>query len=213
MIASLALTESFFQGLSIENLSSDASASSKRKKYSDDCPPDHGAIAPSLIEIESSGMMRSSSTSSFVPIPEHSGQAPKGELNENERGSSSSKERLQSWQARCSLYVCSFSPDLASTKSSKTNPFPNLSAVSIESVSRDLLSAFAVRRSMTTSIVCFSCFLSFGGSVSVMISPSTRAREYPCVTSSAKRSTNSPLRSRITGANTWNFVVAGIVRI
>ena len=96
MIASLAFAESFFQGLSIENFNSEASASRSRKKYSEDCPPDHGAIAPSLIEMESSGMIKSSSTSSFVPIPEHSAHAPKGELNENERGSSSSKERLQS---------------------------------------------------------------------------------------------------------------------
>ena len=48
------------------------------------------------MEIESSGIMSSSSTSSFVPIPVHSGHAPKGELKENERGSSSSKDRLQS---------------------------------------------------------------------------------------------------------------------
>ena len=166
MIASLALTESFFHGLSIENFSSVANASSRRRKYSEDCAPVHGAMAPSLMEMESSGMIRSSSTSNFVPIPEHSTHAPKGELNENERGSSSSKERLQSWHARCSLYVCSFSPVLASTKSSRTRPLPKRRAVSIESVRRDLLSAFAVRRSITTSMVCFSCFLSFGGSVS-----------------------------------------------
>ena len=40
--------------------------------------------------------MSSSSTSSFVPIPAHSGHAPNGELKENDRGSNSSKDKLQS---------------------------------------------------------------------------------------------------------------------
>ena len=147
-------------------------------------------------------MMRSSSTSNFVPIPEHSGQAPNGELNENERGSNSSNERLQSWQARCSLYVRSLSAPFASTKSKITIPDARRSAVSIESVSRDLESGFALKRSTTTSIVCFSCFFNFGASERATTSPSMRARAYPCVMSSAKRSRNSPLRDRTTGANT-----------
>ena len=147
-------------------------------------------------------MINSLSTSSLVPIPEHSGQAPKGELNENERGSSSSKDKLQSWQAKCSLYVRSFSSPLASTKSSNTIPEARRSAVSIESVKRVLDSAFAVKRSTTTSIVCFSCFFNFGTSVSWITSPSTRAREKPCVIKSAKRSTNSPLRALTIGAKT-----------
>ncbi len=50
-------------------------------------------------------------------------------------------------------------------------------AVSTESVSRRLALSLTVRRSMTTSTVCFSCFLSFGGSASWIVSPSTRARE------------------------------------
>ena len=50
------------------------------------------------------------------------------------------------------------------------------SAVSTESVSRRLAVSLTVRRSTTTSMVCFSCFFSFGGSVSWIVSPSTRAR-------------------------------------
>ena len=126
--------------------------------------------------MESSGIISSSSTSNFVPIPVHSGHAPNGELKENERGSSSSNERLQSWQARCSLNVRSLSAPLASTKSSKTIPDARRRAVSIESVKRDLDSGFALKRSTTTSIVCFSCFLSFGASLRAIISPSMRAR-------------------------------------
>ena len=120
--------------------------------------------------------MRSSSTSSFVPIPVHSGHAPNGELKENERGSNSSNERLQSWQARCSLNVRSLSAPLASTKSRRTIPEANLRAVSIESVRRDLDSGLALKRSTTTSMVCFSCFFNFGASLKAMISPSIRAR-------------------------------------
>ena len=39
-----------------------------------------------------SGTTSSGSTSLRVPMPVHSGQAPNGELNENDRGSSSSKD-------------------------------------------------------------------------------------------------------------------------
>ncbi len=59
---------------------------------------------------------------------------------------------------------------------------------------------------MTTSMVCFSCFLSVGGSASWTVTPSTRARAYPLDWRSAKRSTNSPLRSRTTGLSTWKRV-------
>ena len=49
------------------------------------------------------------------------------------------------------------------------------SAVSTESVSRRFALSLTVRRSTTTSIVCFSCFFSFGGSESWIVCPSTRA--------------------------------------
>ena len=42
---------------------------------------------------------------------------------------------------------------------------------------------FTASRSTTTSIVCFFCLSSFGGSVSAWISPSVRAREKPCACS------------------------------
>ena len=53
-----------------------------------------------------------------------------------------------------------------STKSRITRPPARPSAVSTESVIRCLLEARAVSRSTTTSMVCFSCFFSAGGSVS-----------------------------------------------
>ena len=84
------------------------------------------------------------------------------------------------------------------------------SAVSTESVSRCLALPLTASRSTTTSMVCFSCFFSFGGSVSGWTTPSIRARAYPLDCSSANRSTYSPLRPRITGASTWNRVPSSI---
>ena len=144
-----------------------------------------------------SGTISSGSTSFFVPRPVHSGQAPYGALKENDRGSRSSI--ASGWslgQARCSENLrsrCSSSSG-RSTKSSSTMPEASLSAVSIESVRRCLALALTESRSTTTSMVCFSCFLSFGGSVSGCTTPSTRARAKPLDCSSAKRSTYSPLR-------------------
>lgn len=82
-------------------------------------------------------------------------------------------------------------------------------AVSTESVRRRLALSLTVRRSTTTSMVCFSCFFSFGGSESWTVVPSTRARLYPLAWRSAKRSTNSPLRSRTSGESTWKRLPSG----
>src|SRR5687767_6086940 len=51
------------------------------------CP--HGRIAPSRIECVGSPITRSALTSLRVPSPPHASHAPKGELKENCRGSSS----------------------------------------------------------------------------------------------------------------------------
>ena len=105
-------------------------------------------------------------------MPVHSGQAPNGELNENDRGSSSSID--SGW----SLGQASFSENrrsrsgsssVGSTKSRTSRPPARPSAVSTESVSRRLatvVGALAASRSTTTSMVCLSFFSSFGGSVS-----------------------------------------------
>src|ERR1700745_2769929 len=108
------------------------------------CPPLHGVIAPSARDLDSSGTISSGSTSSLVPSPVHSGQAPHGELNENERGSSSSKDRSSYRQARCSEYIRSRCGSLSgrSTKSSTTTPPDRPSAVSTESVSLRRAGAF-----------------------------------------------------------------------
>ena len=90
-----------------------------------------------------------------------------------------------------------------STKSKMTRPEASPSAVSTESVSRRFADSLTASRSTTTSIVCFFCLSSFGGSLSWSVSPLTRAREKPWVCSERNSSTYSPLRPRITGASTW----------
>ena len=48
-------------------------------------------MAPPLSDSAPSGTTSSGSTSFRVPSPVHSGQAPNGELKENDRGSNSSR--------------------------------------------------------------------------------------------------------------------------
>src|SRR6201994_67117 len=130
------------------------------------CPPLHGAIAPCSSDLVSSGTISSGSTSSLVPSPVQSGQAPQGELNENERGSSSSNDRSSYRQARCSEYIRSRcgSSSGRSTKSRTTTPPDRFSAVSTESVSLRRADSFTSSRSTTTSMLCFSYFFSAGSS-------------------------------------------------
>ena len=165
-------------------------------------------MAPSRRDFVGSGMIKSGSTSIRVPRPEQVGQAPNGELNEKDRGSSSSNDKPSSRHARCSLKVRSrpSSPSGRSTKSNVTVPFDRRNAVSTESVRRRLASGLTARRSITTSIVCFSCFFSFGGSAKLCTTPSIRARENPWVCSERKRSTYSPFRARTSGARIWKRV-------
>ncbi len=161
-------------------LRSSARASSSRWKYSlDDAPAAHGATAPSPSDFSSSGTISSGSTSSRVPSPVHSGQAPNGELNENDRGSSSSID------SGCSLGQASFSENRRSrslafagrsTMSSRSRPPARPRAVSTESVSRRLADGLTLSRSTTTSIECLYFLSSLGGSASDTVSPSTRAR-------------------------------------
>ena len=127
-------------------------------------------------------------------------------LNENDRGSSSSVSMV--WSLGHDIFSENFSSrpgSLAgrSTKSRTTSPLASRSAVSTESVSRRLDDALTASRSTTTSMVCFFCLSSLGGSSRVWVSPLTRTREKPSVWSWRKSSTYSPLRPRITGASTW----------
>ena len=76
--------------VSMEKPITSARPCSSRVKYSLVVPADHGWMAPPPSEAAPSGTTSSGSTSLRVPSPVHSGQAPNGELKENDRGSSSS---------------------------------------------------------------------------------------------------------------------------
>src|SRR5215475_14360768 len=104
------------------------------------CPPLQTLTAPSASVRSGLETTSSGSTSILVPSPVQSVQAPHGELNENDRGSSSSNDRSSYRQARCSEYIRSRlgSSSGRSTKSSTTTPPDRPSAVSTESVSRRL---------------------------------------------------------------------------
>ena len=136
------------------------------------------------------------------------GRRRTGELNENDRGSSSSVSMAWSLgHAIFSLNRSSRSGSLAgrSTKSKTTRPPARLSAVSTESVSRRLdgrLDREPVDDDLDgvlLLLVELRWVVQRCGS-----SPSTRARLKPWVCSCRNSSTYSPLRPRITGASTWN---------
>ena len=113
-----------------------------------------------------------------VPRPEHSGHAPKGALNEKVRGSISVS--CTGWllgHESFSLKVRHASSPVRSTKLIATSPSVRRRAVSSESVRRVRMSSPATKRSTTTEMSCLYCFLSTGGSLSWICSPSTIARE------------------------------------
>ena len=112
------------------------------------------------------GSPRTSSafTSRRVPRPWQSGQAPKGELKENWRGSSSGRESPHAGQAKRSekMTDCGVRSRLRPCRITSTTPSAALSAVSIESVSRARSSARTTSRSTTTATSWFCRRLSAG---------------------------------------------------
>src|SRR5215216_2437426 len=102
----------FLMGVSIENPNSRPTASSTSIIQLSPCWNDlaHGTIAPSTILRFLSGMIRSGSGSICTPKPVQVGQAPCGELNENDRGSMAPNEMPQLGQAKCSEKTYSSPP-------------------------------------------------------------------------------------------------------
>ena len=152
-------------------------------------------------------MTISSSTSMVDPIPAQAGQAPKGELKENIRGSILGREIWQSGQAKCWLYMCSG----PSTSATSTNPSPHLAAVSMESVKRLSMPSLTTKRSTTTSMSCFLVFWRSTSSSKVLTTPSTRTREKPSLRSWSKTDLCSPFLPLIIGAITNIFAPSGKV--
>jgi hypothetical protein len=98
-----------------------------------------------------------------VPRPSQDGQAPKGLLKENRRGSISSMVKPETGQAKRAEKVWR-SP--LSAFSVKARPSASSSAVSKLSARRDSRPSRSTRRSTTTSMSCFF-FLSRAGASSI----------------------------------------------
>ena len=139
-----------------------------------------------------------------MPKPSQVGQAPNGLLNENKRGSNSPTARSHSGHecfAEKVRSACSpFIQDKIEISPPKRSAVSKLSAIRLPKSSRTL------KRSTTTSMVCFFFLSSSGiGSMS-MTSPSTRARTKPWLCSCSNKLVYSPLRSRTTGASNMSAV-------
>ena len=106
----------------------------------------------------------------LLPNPVQAGQAPNGLLNENILGAISGKLMPQSTQAKFSLNMNS-APSITCTK---TTPSPKPSAISSESANRLSIPSRMIKRSTTTSIVCFLFFSNLISSLISWISPSIR---------------------------------------
>ncbi len=112
-----------------------------------------------------SGTISSGSTVSSLPRPLHSGHAPKGLLNENNRGSISGMVKPETGQANFDEKTICFglpSASFSSAYSMRAMPSASSSAVSKLSESRAARSGRTAMRSTTTSMSCFS-FLSSAG--------------------------------------------------
>ena len=95
---------------------------------------------------------------------------------------------------------------------SATSAFPpaNANAVSNDSDKRNARSSRTLKRSTTTSIVCFLCKSNGGGSDRSHTSPSIRARIKPWADKFCRVFKCSPLRSFTIGASSINLLPSGI---
>ncbi|MNO85975.1 hypothetical protein D3C76_773610 [compost metagenome] len=101
----------------------------------------------------------------LTPRPSQVGQAPAGLLNENSLGSSSLIAWPQTGQAKRAEKIIS-SPSSSSIGATRAMPSASLSAVSNDSARRCCRSARTLKRSTTTSMLCFFCLSSLGSSSS-----------------------------------------------
>ena len=150
-----------------------------------------------------------------MPSPSQDGQAPKGLLKENSRGSISGMVKPETGQANfsentmrscVSFLFCSTAPASAgsfglSANSAMAMPSASCSAVSRLSASRLAMSGRTTSRSTTTSISCLSFLSSAGASAISWNSPSILTRWKPFFISSASSLRYSPLRPRTIGAS------------
>ena len=157
-----------------------------------------------------SGTTSSGSTSIRVPRPVHSGQAPNGRV-ERERPR---LELVDVERVVVGAGQLLGEPPLAvrvvlgAGRRSRGRPAAGQAERGLDRVGEPALgrSALTASRSTTTSMVCFSCFSSLGGSVERVDLAVDPGPGEALGLQLANRSTYSPLRPRITGASTWKRV-------
>src|SRR4029078_3886879 len=134
-----------------------------------------------------SGITSSGSNSTLIPSPLHCLHAPKGELNENERGSRSCMLRPHCTHA----FLCEYTVSLLLSSGIKilTRPLAVFRAVCTDSKSLDLSSIEGFILSTITSIVCFLCLSSLGILIPFVVSS---ARLSTSLSSSSLRLTICP---------------------
>ena len=142
-------------------------------------------------------MIKSISNSILYPSPKHSGQAPKGLLNEKLLGSTSSMLILQSGHAKLSEKFI-ISPPITSTIKS---PSESAMTFSMESVSLRSTPSFTAILSTMISILCLIFFSSLISSDKSYRFPSMRTRTYPLFFARSSTLACSPFLPRTTGAN------------
>ena len=135
-----------------------------------------GVIAPSDTRTVTSGTISLSSKNSSTPSPSQTGQAPKGALNENSRGSISGMVKPDTGQANFSENTIRSGSPSAGAVSSTAIPSARFSAVRKLSASRVSMPPRTTIRSTTTSM-SWRSFLSSAGTSSISKNcPSTLTR-------------------------------------
>ena len=152
-----------------------------------------------------SGANKLISTSWEIPKPPQAGQQPKGELKENNLGSSLGTVKPHCGQALCSLYKCS-----SLLIKTRTNPLAQSLASSTASKILLLLSGFKTIRSITISILCLLFFSSSFTSSIKSISPSILTRVKPFALILAIVSLKVPFSFLTIGERIWILLFSGL---
>src|SRR5690554_16684 len=156
-------------------------------------------IAPSPMVRDSFCTTKLGSKYCLIPNPSQLAQAPAGLLNENKRGSNSDKLYPQCGQEKREENNKGSASSL-SISATSTKPLLNSTQVSNDSAKRCSIPSLTLKRSTTTSMLCFFFLSNSGVSSKSQIRPLTRTRIKPCARKLSKTCKCSPLRSLITGA-------------
>ena len=155
---------------------------------------------------------RLGSKNCLTPKPSQSAQAPCGLLNEKSLGSNSWMLWPHCGQAKRAEKIrsCWLSPSIAAR-----NARPSLSSIQVssDSAKRIWISSRTLKRSTTTSMLCFLFLSSSGGLSRSTTVPLILARTNPCVLRLLSRCKCSPLRPWIMGASSISLLPGSNARI